>query len=61
MSNNTLQSELDRDEWQTERMTELGIDQDDIVELLHFGFDWHDVARLVDHGCPPDLVAEILV
>lgn len=46
--------------WAVARMTQLGVSQEDAVELALAGISWHEVARLVDRGCPPALVVRVL-
>ena len=44
--------------WRVEQLGKLGISNviaDAVANLV----DWHDVARLVQKGCPPDLALEI--
>jgi hypothetical protein len=46
-------------EWRAERLVQLGISA--IVAQAVAGFvDWHDLARLVDRGCSPELALEIV-
>jgi hypothetical protein len=44
--------------WRVEQLGKLGISTwvaDAVANMV----DWHDVARLVQKGCPPDLALEI--
>lgn len=44
--------------WKVEQLGKLGLSTviaDAVANLV----DWHDVARLVQKGCPPDLALEI--
>ena len=44
--------------WRIEQLGKLGLSSviaDAVANLV----DWHDVARLVDQGCPPELAVEI--
>jgi hypothetical protein len=44
--------------WRIEQLWRLGLPSaiaDEVVNVV----DWHDVARLVDRGCPPELALEI--
>jgi hypothetical protein len=46
-------------EWRVSQLTRLGLPPslaDDVAD----GVDWHDVARLVSRGCPPELALAIL-
>lgn len=47
--------------WSEERFLELGFDGEAAFCLAWFGVDWHDAARLLDAGCPHELVLQILV
>ena len=61
----TSHQAADRDEllvhnWRVERLTGLGIPgtlADDCADHL----DWHQVARLVQRGCPPQLALRIVL
>ena len=44
--------------WRIEQLAKLGLPTliaDAVASLV----DWHDVARLVEKGCPPELALEI--
>jgi hypothetical protein len=44
--------------WRVEQLAKLGLSAmiaDAVASLV----DWHDVAQLVDKGCPPELALEI--
>jgi len=54
----------DRDEllvhhWRVERLTGLGI-PGPLAEAYADHLDWHQVARLVQRGCPPQLALRII-
>jgi hypothetical protein len=54
----------DRDEllvhnWRVERLTGLGIPAP-LAEAYADHLDWHQVARLVRRGCPPQLALRIV-
>ena len=44
--------------WRVERLTQLGIPRS-VAEVEADHLDWHQVARLVQHGCPPRLALRI--
>jgi hypothetical protein len=44
--------------WRVARLTQLGIPRA-VAEVEAGRFDWHQVARLVEHGCPPPLALRI--
>ena len=46
--------------WQVELMVEVGIAPDQAIKMAESGVSWHDVADLVDRGCPTYLVPVIL-
>ncbi len=46
--------------WRAERLQSLGVDALLAVELAH-AVDWHELAGLVERGCPPDLALRILL
>jgi hypothetical protein len=61
----TSHQTTDRDEllvhnWRVERLTELGIHQT-LAETCADHLDWHQVARLVQRGCPPPLALRIIL
>jgi len=44
--------------WQVEQLARLGLSG--VIATAFAGLvDWHDVARLVQRGCPPELALEI--
>jgi hypothetical protein len=44
--------------WRVEQLARLGLSA--VIANAVAGFvDWHDVAQLVDKGCPPELALEI--
>jgi hypothetical protein len=46
-------------EWRTEQLLRLGLPHA-IAETFADVVDWHQLADLVEHGCPPDLALEIV-
>jgi hypothetical protein len=44
--------------WRVTRLTRLGI-PGSLAEVYADRIDWHQVARLVQHGCPPRLALRI--
>ena len=46
-------------EWRTEQLRRLGLPRA-IAETFADAVDWHQIAELVDRGCPPDLALEIV-
>jgi hypothetical protein len=44
--------------WRVARLTQLGIPRT-VAEVEADRLDWHQVARLVQHGCPPRLALRI--
>ena len=44
--------------WRVEQLAKLGLSTV-IANAVATFVDWHDVARLVEKGCPPDLALEI--
>jgi hypothetical protein len=44
--------------WRVSRLTHLGIPQV-MAEIYAERIDWHQIARLVQHGCPPRLALRI--
>jgi hypothetical protein len=44
--------------WRIEQLAKLGLPSL-IADRVANDVDWHDVARLVDRGCPLDLAVEI--
>ena len=45
--------------WRVSQLTRLGISEL-LAEVYADHLDWHQVARLVQHGCPPQLALRIL-
>ena len=46
-------------EWRVWQLTRLGISWS-LAEAVADYVDWHQVARLVQHGCPPRLALDIV-
>lgn len=46
-------------EWRVNRLTGLGLSRR-AAELVADQVDWHEVARLVQHGCPVSLAIAIV-
>jgi hypothetical protein len=44
--------------WRIEQLGKLGLSSL-IADAVANVVDWHEVARLVDSGCPPELAVEI--
>jgi len=49
----------DEDVWRYERLRELGVGIWESLGVISSRKSWHDVADLIDRGCPPNLAAEI--
>ena len=45
--------------WRVGRLTRLGIPAP-LAEIHADHLDWHQIARLVQHGCPPRLALRII-
>ena len=45
--------------WRVERLTGLGVPPG-LAEAYADRLDWHQVARLVQRGCPPELALRIV-
>ena len=45
-------------DWRVARLTRLGVPES-LAEVYADRLDWHQVARLVQHGCPPRLALRI--
>ena len=45
--------------WRVEQLAGLGL-SNVIASAVATLVDWHDVARLVEHGCSPELALEIV-
>jgi hypothetical protein len=46
-------------EWRAWQLTRLGIPPS-LAQTIADHVDWHQVARLVQHGCPPRLALDIV-
>jgi hypothetical protein len=46
-------------DWRVNRLTGLGLSRP-VAELVADRVDWHEVARLVQHGCPASLAIAIV-
>ena len=46
--------------WRVERLTRLGV-PGSLAEVYADRLDWHQVARLVQRGCPPRLALRIVL
>ena len=46
-------------EWRVEQLSGLGLSQLIASAVASF-VDWHEIARLVERGCSPDLALEIV-
>ncbi len=44
--------------WRVERLTRIGV-PGALAEVYADRLDWHEVARLVQRGCPPQLALRI--
>lgn len=63
MDDLTVESATENEErrvyaWRIEQLAKLGLSTliaDAVADVV----DWHEVARLVDKGCPPELALEI--
>jgi hypothetical protein len=60
-----FESEIERENeqlrvnaWRAEQLERLGVSTV-MADAVGNSADWHDVARLVQLGCPPDLALEI--
>ena len=47
-------------DWRVTRLTRLGV-PGSLAEVYADRLDWHQVARLVQHGCPPRLALRIVL
>ena len=45
-------------DWRVERLTRIGV-PGALAEVYADRLDWHEVARLVQRGCPPQLALRI--
>jgi hypothetical protein len=60
VSHETVQHrELAVHNWRVERLTGLGVPPA-LAEAYADRLDWHQVARLVQRGCPPELALRIV-
>jgi len=48
-------------EWRLERIAKLGVPGDDAFDLAASKVELRSIEHLLDHGCPPELVAKILL
>jgi hypothetical protein len=46
-------------EWRVEQLRSLGL-KAALAETFAALVDWHDIAALVERGCPPELAVEIV-
>jgi len=46
-------------DWQVEQMMAMGLTEAQAGVLVMEGVSWHEVADLIDRGCPPGMVAQI--
>ena len=61
----TAQSTMDREQlsvhdWRVSQLTHLGI-PGTLAEIYADRIDWHQIARLVRRGCPPQLALRIVL
>ena len=47
-------------DWRVDRLTRLGV-PGSLAEVYADHLDWHQVARLVQRGCPPRLALRIVL
>jgi uncharacterized membrane-anchored protein len=47
--------------WVASRFQDLGFSAESALELAIEHCDWHEAQRLVEVGCPPELIAAILL
>jgi hypothetical protein len=47
-------------DWRVDRLTRLGV-PGSLAEVYADRLDWHQVARLVQRGCPPQLALRIIL
>jgi hypothetical protein len=60
----TSQEAIDHDgslvhDWRVSQLTRLGVPRP-LAELYADRIDWHQIARLVQRGCPPQLALRIV-
>jgi hypothetical protein len=58
MMTHPVDDELLVHNWRVERLTRIGV-PGALAEVYADHLDWHDVARLVQRGCPPQLALRI--
>ena len=46
-------------DWRVSRLAQFGIPRP-LAEIYADHIDWHQIARLVQHGCPPRLALRIV-
>ena len=46
-------------DWRVDRLTRIGV-PGSLAEVYADHLDWHEVARLVQRGCPPQLALRIV-
>lgn len=46
-------------EWRAEQLTKLGVTTI-VAQAIAGLIDWHDLARLIERGCSPELAVEIV-
>lgn len=51
--------EREVEDWRYRMFRELGLRPDDAAQLAHSHVDWHEVKRLLENGCSPELVLRI--
>jgi hypothetical protein len=54
----TMSEESRVNAWRVEQLAKLGLSLP-IADAVADAVDWHDIARLVQDGCPPELALEI--
>jgi hypothetical protein len=63
LPNVDLDEDYDEDilvhEWRAEQLRRLGLPHA-VAELYAVLVDWHEIADLVERGCPPELALEIV-
>ena len=47
-------------DWRVDRLTRLGVPES-LAQVYADRLDWHQVARLVQRGCPPRLALRIVL
>lgn len=56
---NDSEEELLVHAWRTEQLRRLGLHRI-LAEIFADLVDWHALAELVEHGCPPELALDIV-